>query len=235
MKVLIPMNNQGLFGDNKDTARVDSRFVAEAFEKNHKDVLRSIDDLIAPDSGLSPEFGKRNFAPTSYVDQWNRKQRCYAMTRDGFTMLVMGYIGKKAMQFKEAYIQAFNEMEKHIAQLKSARERFPKLTAQIYALNPEAKSYVYANEADMLNRIALGMTAKQYRIAHGIDKDEPLRPHLNEKQIEMLDWLEMVDIGLYLGVTDFQQRKRLLQLSAIERAPKIGYILPGNEPDEDEE
>ena len=34
------------------------------------------------------------------------------MTKDGFTLLAMGYTGEKAMKFKEAYIKQFNVMEK---------------------------------------------------------------------------------------------------------------------------
>ena len=47
------------------------------------------------------------------------------MTRDGFTMLVMGYTGQKAMKFKELYIKRFNEMEQFIKTLVSARKEFP--------------------------------------------------------------------------------------------------------------
>ncbi len=100
MKELIPKDEYGVFADAHDTARVDSRFVADFFEKNHKDVLRSIDAILDPDSGYSAEFTGRNFAPSNYKDTTGRKLRCYYMTRDGFTALAMGFTGKKAAQFK---------------------------------------------------------------------------------------------------------------------------------------
>ena len=97
MKELIPKDEYGIFADAHDTARVDSLFVAEFFEKNHKEVLRDIRKITDPTSGLSEEFRQRNFAPSSYTNNQNKKQPCYCMTRDGFTMLAMGYTGQMAM------------------------------------------------------------------------------------------------------------------------------------------
>lgn len=48
MKELIPMDEYGMFADMKDTARVDSRLVAQMFEKEHKNVLRDIDMILSP-------------------------------------------------------------------------------------------------------------------------------------------------------------------------------------------
>lgn len=111
MKELIPKDQYGIFADTHDTARVDSLYVSEFFDKKHKTVLRNIDAILSPDSGFSAEFDRHNFVPTTYTDQWNRKQRRYAITRDGFTALGMGFTGKKAAHFKELYIRRFNEME----------------------------------------------------------------------------------------------------------------------------
>ena len=92
MKELIPKDEYGIFADAHDTARVDSLFVAEFFEKNHKEVLRDIRKIIDPTSGLS------DFAPSSYTNNQNKKQPCYCMTRDGFTMLAMGIYRAKGYE-----------------------------------------------------------------------------------------------------------------------------------------
>lgn len=222
MKQLIPIDEHGMFADTHDIARVDSRFVAEAFDKNHRDVLRVIRTLMDEDSGLSEDFRLRNFAQSSYTNEQGHKQPCYEMTRDGFTMLVMGFTGKKAARFKEFYIKRFDEMERFIDTLVSAREQFPKLTAQIQLLHPEAKPYHYSNECDMLNRIVLGMSAKQFRTAHGLEKEQSIRPYLRDDQIAMLDLLQTVDMGLLLAVPDFQERKRKLEWYAMSNAGKFG-------------
>lgn len=82
--------------------------VADVFEKRHADVLRSIEDLKAD---CPEDFGQRNFALSSYINEQNKQQPMFTLTKDGFTLLAMGYTGAKAMAFKVAYISRFNEME----------------------------------------------------------------------------------------------------------------------------
>ena len=138
-------------------------------------------------------------------------QSCFNMTRDGFVFLVMGYRGKKAASFKEAYIKRFNEMEEFIKYLLEARTEFPLLTDNIMLLHERPKPYYFSNEADMLNRIALGKTAKQVREEHGLKAGTSIRPYLTTKQIEAIDLLQRVDIGLLVSTPDFQERKRYLE------------------------
>ena len=211
MRELIPKDQYGVFADTSDTARVDSLFVAEFFKKRHDHVIRDIRKITAPKSGLSENFINTNFKSDSYKDSTGRKLPCYFMTRDGFTMLVMGYSGQKAMKFKELYIRRFNEMECFIKTLVSARQEFPLLTANIKLLHENPKPYHFSNECDMLNRIVVGMTAKQFRLANGIEKGKSIRPYLSEEQITMLDTLQKVDVGLLVAVPDYQQRKRHLE------------------------
>lgn len=85
--------------------------VAEVFGKRHKNVIQAIENL-----GVSEAFARPNFQPSEYTDPTGRKLPMFNLTRDGFTMLVMGFTGEKAMKFKEAYIDAFNKMEKRIYQ-----------------------------------------------------------------------------------------------------------------------
>ncbi len=87
-----------------------SMAVAERFGKRHADVLRSIQKL-----GCSLEFYERNFALIQIEVDLGlgriRKDRAYKITRDGFAILAMGFTGPEAMKWKEAYIQAFNQLE----------------------------------------------------------------------------------------------------------------------------
>ena len=206
MKYLIPMDDYGVFCDGNDTARANSLMVAQMFEKRHDDVLKSIRNLECSD-----EFRLRNFAESSYRNEQGKKQPCYNMTRDGFVFLVMGYRGKKAAEFKEAYIKRFNEMESLIQTLVAARLEFPRLTEQIKRLYDNPKPYHFKNECDMLNKIVLGKTAKQFRKEHGLQEKTSIRPYLTQEQVEYLDDLQRVDIGLLLAFPEYAQRKRYLE------------------------
>ena len=206
MKQLIPMDDYGIFADSKDTARANSLMVARMFSREHKNVLRDIQNL-----DCSEEFNRLNFEPISYKDEKNRTQKAYAMTRDGFTFLVMGYRGKKAAQFKEAYIKRFNQMEQFIRTLVSARRDFPLLTDNIKLLHDNPRPYHFSNECDMINRLVTGMTAKQFREVRGIKKGESIRPHLQDWQIDLLETLQKVDVGLLVSVPELEQRKRHLE------------------------
>lgn len=90
-----------------------SRQVAEHFGKRHDTVLRAIRNL-----ECSAEYRRRNFAETfNEVPGPNgatRKDPAFRMTRDGFVFLAMGFTGKEAAQWKEAYITAFNKMEQEL-------------------------------------------------------------------------------------------------------------------------
>lgn len=86
-----------------------SKQIADVFEKEHKNILSAINSLDIPDN-----FRGLNFKLSKYQSQ-NRNGQilpCYEITRDGFTLLAMGFTGKKAMEWKIKFIEAFNAMEK---------------------------------------------------------------------------------------------------------------------------
>ena len=136
-------------------------------------VLRDIRQLM--ESGLSEEFRRLNFEQSKYINEQGHKMPCCHLTRDGFTMLAMGYTGEKAMRFKEAYIKRFNEMEKQIAAVKRLRDECPMLLDALKEMSDGP--HIYSNEMNMLNRIVFSMTAKQYREKHGLSKATPIRSH----------------------------------------------------------
>ncbi len=91
---------------------VTSRQVAENFEKRHADVLRVIEDLNSENAILRSQ---KYFIETYYkVEGNNKNYKEYLLTRDGFSLLVMGFTGSKALQWKLKYIEAFNKMEQAI-------------------------------------------------------------------------------------------------------------------------
>ena len=96
---------------------VSSRDIAEHFEKEHKHVLESIKKLI---ENQPAENSTRSistwFYETTYIDQKGEQRKQYLINRDGFSLLVMGFTGQKALEWKIKYIEAFNAMEEHLRQ-----------------------------------------------------------------------------------------------------------------------
>lgn len=80
--------------------------IAEVFGREHAKVLRAIREL-----DCSGKFTEANFGLSEYTDSTGRKLPMYEITKDGFAFLVFGFSGSKAAEFKEAYIEAFNQME----------------------------------------------------------------------------------------------------------------------------
>lgn len=98
--------------------------IAEVFGKLHKDVLKVIESLQVPDN-----WHKRNFALMQIDRKIGngaiRKDKAYSITRDGFTLLVMGFTGKAAMQFKIAYLEEFNRMETELRRMQAGVPSVP--------------------------------------------------------------------------------------------------------------
>lgn len=119
MKDLITINQNG-------QPVASSRDIAEHFEKEHRNVLRDIDDLRKDVLNF-----EQMFFSVEIPDSYGRLQRAYLMNRDGFSLLVMGFTGKSALEWKLKYIEAFNRME---AQIKSPQ---PMTTAQMFAMQAQ--------------------------------------------------------------------------------------------------
>lgn len=88
---------------------VTSRQVSEDFEKGHKHILETIRNLIAENSAV------KNMIIESEYEARGKKYPEYLLTRDGFSLLVMGFTGSKALSWKLKYIESFNEMEKSLS------------------------------------------------------------------------------------------------------------------------
>lgn len=99
--------------------------VATNFEKNHRDVLKSIDDLI--EKGVAQNVADL-FKEGTYTHFQNKQEyRMFYINRDGFTLLAMGFSGQKALTWKMKYIESFNKMENHIKQQLDTSQLSPEL------------------------------------------------------------------------------------------------------------
>lgn len=92
---------------HNDVAVCDSLQVAEKFEKEHRNVLQSIDNLLIAENSAVKEM----FKESTYKANNGQMYRKFYMNRDGFSVLTMGFTGQKALEWKLQYIDAFNRME----------------------------------------------------------------------------------------------------------------------------
>lgn len=202
---IVAVDNFGVFA-MKGVPFVNSRKVAEVFNKRHDNVLQAIANC-----ECSEEFRLLNFKESFYKNEQNKNQPEVSMTKDGFAFIVMGFTGKRAARFKEAYIKRFNEMEQFIESRSIARLESRELTDAVQLLHDPPKHYHYSNEFDMINRIVLGMSSKKYRLQNGIPKDEPLRDYLSLQEINAIQKLQAFDAHLAKIMPDYRQRQVLLQ------------------------
>lgn len=183
--------------NKEEVTVVTSLDVAETFGKEHRRVLQDIRDL-----KCSEEFRLHNFVQSNYVNEQGHKQSMFIMTRDAFTILVMGYTGEKAMQFKEAYIKQFNAMEK--ALIGKIREREKGIgvrrvltdSLQRTSENERMHGHAYSTYTDLIYKAVLGKSAKQLREEFGIGKQDNLRDSLSAEELAKVKSVEMVVSGL---------------------------------------
>lgn len=114
-----------------------SREIAEKFGKEHKDVLESIRNLTAENSAV-----KNMFKSSQYINSRGRTYDEFLMNRDGFSLLAMGFTGKKALEWKLKYISAFNEMEQRIKSGNQLTEE-EKLKLQLFSKDAAEVAYAH--------------------------------------------------------------------------------------------
>lgn len=161
-----------------DIPMVSSQLIADKFGKVHAKLVRDIENL-----HCSNEFKVANFGTYSFTNKMNRSFDGYMMTKDGFAFLCMGFTGKKAAEWKEKYIKAFNSMEQKLlretsgvewkqARLQSIGAR-KSVTDQIaefvkYATNQGSKSAaMYYSNITKMEYKALEMISNNEKVPKG--------------------------------------------------------------------
>jgi len=206
--------------NKEEVTVVSSLDVAETFEKNHRDVMESIRGIEATIS--TAEFSAL-FSLASYKASNGKTNPMYYMTRDGFTLLVMGYTGEKAMKFKLAYIKQFNAMEKLLRNKLIEREKGiavrQALTKAIQqsAENDRMHGYAYSTYTNCIYKAIFGMNANQLREKYGIDKKDNLRDYFSAEELKAVQSMEMLVSGLVSLGWGYDQIKNFIQANSIKQ------------------
>lgn len=208
---------------------VSSRDVAEDFGKEHKDILESIRNLTAENSAV-----KNMFIESEYKNERGRSYPEYLLTRDGFSLLVMGFTGQKALDWKLKYIQAFNMMEKELKRLYEERKQWEierakgvlirhvlTDTIKMKVADSPNKKFMYPNYTKLIYKSIFGKSFNELKEQYGIKGKESLRDYLTGEELKEVEQLEMLVsslIGLGMGYeeikTFIEQRYQPTMLSA---------------------
>jgi Rha family phage regulatory protein len=191
----------------------DSKKISKIFSKRHDNVLRSIENLVK--NGCSKEFFALNFKVTFKKNKSGRSDKMYYITKDGFVMLTMGFTGKQAMAFKEIYINKFNQYEEYYKSRQKLKMESTHLTDSIKNYRElqgkEVKPFHYSNEYNMINKIVLGMNAKQFKQKHNIDENiRTIRDYLTIEQINLIEDMQHKNAVMIELDMDYETRKKKL-------------------------
>lgn len=203
--------------NKEEVTIVTSLDVAETFGKEHARVIRDIRELQCSDG-----FRLGNFADTVYMDSHNRNQPMCLITRDGFTLLAMGYTGEKAMQFKESYINQFNAMEKAlIGKIKEREKGIAVRQALTNALqqsqeNERMHGHAYSTYTNAIYKVLFGKNANQLREAIGIGKKDNLRDMFSAEELKAVQSMECLVSGLVDCGWGYEKIKNFIHENSIK-------------------
>jgi Rha family phage regulatory protein len=211
--------NQLVFVE-KNQAVTDSLTVAEVFSKEHARVMRDIREL-----GCSEEFRVGNFAESTYLNSQNKEMPMYYMNQKGFTLLAMGYTGKEAMKFKEAYINEFERLETELKKPRVLSEREQLVAAMKLSIESAEEIAVMKEEVVEVKsemKEVRGLVENQITLDHGeqrrvqigiasriyeLESDKSLRSPLFAELYR--------EIRNRFGVTSYKDIKRKDMMSAL--------------------
>ena len=213
--------------NREEILTANSRDVAEHFEKQHKDVPESIRNLTAENSAT-----KSMFIETSFESRGKFYPQ-YELTRDGFSLLVMGFTGSKALEWKLKYIEAFNEMERELKRLFEERKRTEierakgiiirhvlTDTIKMKIADSPNKKFAYPNYTKLIYRTIFGKSLKELQADFGVKPKETVRDYMTAEQLKEVESMEMlvsslINLGMsYDEIKSFIQQKYTPMLMA---------------------
>lgn len=202
-----------------------SREVAEKFEKEHKNVVRDIEKLI---NEIGSELSLSYFIEAEYKDSMNRKQKEYLMTRDGFSLLVMGFTGEKVLKWKLDYIKAFNTMEAELKRLYSERQKWEierqkgvvirhilTDTIKMKVTDSPHKKFAYPNYTKLIYRTIFGKSLKELQEMYKVKGNESIREYVTADELKQIEAMEMLVSSLISCGWGYDQIKAFIQVNSV--------------------
>jgi Rha family phage regulatory protein len=211
--------NQLVFVD-ENQAVTTSLIVAEVFGKGHDKVLRDIREM-----ECSMEFRFANFGESTYLNSQNKEMPMYLMNQKGFTLLAMGYTGKEAMKYKEAYIDEFERMETELKKPRVLSEREQLVAAMKLSIESAEEIAVMKEEVVEVKtemKEVRGLVENQITLDHGeqrrvqIGIASRIYELESDKELRSPLFAELYrEIRNRFGVTSYKDIKRKDMMSAL--------------------
>lgn len=211
--------NQLVFVD-ENQAVTTSLIVAEVFGKGHDKVLRDIREM-----ECSMEFRFANFGESTYLNSQNKEMPMYLLNQKGFTLLAMGYTGKEAMKYKEAYIDEFERMETELKKPRVLSEREQLVAAMKLSIESAEEIAVMKEEVVEVKtemKEVRGLVENQITLDHGeqrrvqIGIASRIYELESDKQLRSPLFAELYrEIRNRFGVTSYKDIKRKDMMSAL--------------------
>ena len=211
-----------VYKTNRGTPVTDSVKVARVFEKQHKNVMKSIRNILGSAQNLA---NQKWFAETTYTDAQGKRQPMFLMNRDGFSLLTMSLSGEKAMAFKVAFIEQFNRMEQAIKELAPVTPAIPQTFAQALRLAAEQAETIEAQQKQLeaqAPKVAFATAIINSPSSCGIDELAKLLKQngVDMGEIRLFQWLRDNDYLCSVGTARNQPTQKALDMGLFELKPQ---------------
>ena len=206
----------GLFSPDGEEIRLSSRDISKYFNREHKDIINMTErriDVIKSMEDFEKEQFLLSFKEATYKSR-GKSFKEYLYNKDGFIFIVMGLEGLEAEKLKIQYINLFNTMAELIVTRGLAKINYKGMSKAVKEhrerLGKNIEWYHYSREADMINKIVLGMTAKQFKEINGMEINEATRDMVAEWKLKYIDKLERLNTELLEMDMSFSEREAFL-------------------------
>ena len=212
---------------NEEQLTTTSRIVAEVFNKEHSDVIKVIENL---KEGIGKSSDTYFILLNKMNEQNKQYYKEYELTRDGYSLLVMGFTGEKALKFKLEFINAFNSMEQELKRIYEERQHWQierekgKLvrhiltdTIKMKVAESPNKKFMYPNYTKLIYKILFGKSFNELKEIYQIKAKESLRDYISSEELKELEQMEMLISSLINLGWSYEQIKEFIMQNQIKK------------------
>ena len=208
---------------NEEQLTTTSRIVAEVFNKEHSDVIKVIENL---KDGIGKSSDTYFILLNKMNEQNKQYYKEYELTRDGYSLLVMGFTGEKALKFKLEFINAFNSMEQELKRIYEERQQWQierekgKLvrhiltdTIKMKVAESPNKKFMYPNYTKLIYKTLFNKSFDELKKMYNIKPKESLRDYISSEELKELEQMEMLISSLINLGWGYEQIKEFINQS----------------------